>query len=130
MKETLVDIRAKLKNGLFRNEEHVRLSLVARILKELGWDIWNPDEVNTEFCTVPTEDRTKVDIALFPKPHMPVVFIEVKPVGKLESDLLQTERQLRDYNKNNSALFCVITDGRRWRLYYALTTGEFSQKCF
>lgn len=130
MKEILSDIRARLESGQYRNEEHVRLSLVARILQQLGWNIWNPSEVNTEFCPVPEEDKTKVDIALFLEQNVPAVFVEVKSVGKLEINLSQTEHQLRDYNKNNSALFCVITDGRTWRFYYPLTAGEFSKKCF
>ena len=49
MRDTLVDIHEKLRNGSYQNEEHVRLSLVARILQELDWDIWNPREVNAEF---------------------------------------------------------------------------------
>jgi predicted type IV restriction endonuclease len=44
MNELLADIKAKLQNGDYKNEEHIRLSLVARILQNLGWDIWNPKE--------------------------------------------------------------------------------------
>lgn len=40
------------------------------------------------------------------------------------------EIQLRDYNRNNTAPFSIITDGRQWRFYYSQTGGEFSQKCF
>ena len=58
------------------------------------------------------------------------MFIEVKAVGKLEGSIFQTENQLRDYNRNNTALFSIITDGRKWRFYYSQTGGEFSQKCF
>jgi len=53
----------------------------------------------------------------------------VKPVGGI-TDLVQTERQLRDYNRNITASFCIITDGRTWRFYYSLTPGEFGEKCF
>lgn len=129
MKNTLADIRKKLQERAYRNEEHVRLSLVARILQKLEWDIWDPGQVNTEFAPVPTEDSTKVDFALFSVPREPSVFIEVKAVGKIDN-LQQVETQLRDYNRNNTALFCVITDGAVWRLYYSQTGGEFSDKCF
>jgi hypothetical protein len=130
MKETLIDIRRKLADRVYKNEEHVRLSLVARIIQKLGWDIWNPNEVNTEFAVVPTEDQTRVDMALFLTPNFPAVYIEIKSVGKLEGDIGQLERQLRDYNRNKDAMFSVLTDGRKWRLYYSLTPGEFSRKCF
>jgi len=77
----LEDIRRRLRDNQYENEEHVRLSLVARVLQEYGWDIWDPREVNTKFRPAPQEDRTKVDIALFAPVFTPLVFIEAKPVG-------------------------------------------------
>ena len=128
--DMLTDIVRKLSDGLYGNEEHVRLSLVARILHELGWDIWNPNEVNSEFSVLPHEDKSRVDIALFLSPYVPSVFVEIKSVGKLEGSVNRIEQQLRDYNRNNTALFSIITDGRKWRFYYSQTGGEFAQKCF
>ena len=127
--DTLEDIQRRLKEDQYRNEEHVRLSLVARILQEYGWNIWDPTEVNAEFVPVPQEDNKRVDVALFVPPQTPAVFIEVKPIGGI-TNLAQTERQLRDYNRNMAATFCIITDGREWRFYYSLTPGEFRDKCF
>jgi len=129
MKDTLADIRDKLRNGSYQNEEHVRLSLVARILQQLEWNIWNPKEVYAEFVAVPSEDRTKVDVALFVTPYTPSVFIEIKAPGKI-TNLHEIERQLRDYNRNILVPFCVITDGNTWRFYYSRASGEFSGKCF
>src|ERR1039458_795180 len=130
MNELLADIKAKLQNGDYKNEEHIRLSLVARVLQKLGWDIWNPKEVNTEFIVVPNEDKTRVDVALFLRPFAPAVFIEIKDVGQIQGRLAHIERQLRDYNRNNTAMFTIITDGREWRFYFSQTGGEFSKKCF
>jgi len=90
----------------------------------------NPTEVNSEFIVVPNEDKTRVDLALFFRPTTPSVFIEIKAVGQLQGRLADVERQLRDYNRNNTAMFSIITDGREWRFYYSQTAGEFSQKCF
>ena len=119
-----------LSKSLYKNEEHVRLSLVMRLVQALGWNIWDPIEVNSEFVPVPTEDQTKVDLALFLTPYIPTIFIEIKAVGKLEGNINIIERQMRDYNRNNTALFSIITDGRKWRFYFSQTGGEFSQKCF
>lgn len=130
MDEVLRDIIEKLRQGDYQNEEHVRFSLVGRLLFELGWDVWNPTEVNTEFAAVPAEDRTRVDVALFAKSYSPSVYLEVKAVGKIGQDLSEVERQVRDYNRNNTALFSAITDGRTWRFYYSQTGGEFHEKCF
>ena len=100
MKEIFEDITAKLRADAYANEEHVRLSLVARLLQALGWNIWNPQEVNTEFCPVRSEDSTRVDIALFAQRSEPAVFIEVKGVGRIGRNLPEIERQMRDYNRN------------------------------
>jgi hypothetical protein len=132
MKNTLEDIREKLKERAYLNEEHVRFSLVGRILSKLGWDIWNPKEVCTEFCPVIYEDVKKVDIALFIPPNKYAsVFIEVKAHQKIdEKNLKDIERQLRDYNRDHSATFTIITDGHQWRFYFALAPGEFADKCY
>ncbi len=130
MKIALEDIRTKLKDGLYKNEEQIRFSLIGRILIELGWDIWNPKEVNTEFHVAKSEDNTKVDIALFVWPNFPSVYIEIKAHSKIEQNLSNIEKQLRDYNRNNTATFTIITDGQQWRFYYSQTGGEFADKCY
>lgn len=130
MKELLADIKMRLLNGEYKNEEHVRLSLVARVLQGLGWNIWNPIEVNTEFVVVPNEDSKKVDVALFLRPFVPTVFVEIKAVGQMQGKLTATELQMRNYNRDNQAMFTVITDGRNWRFYFSFTGGEFSRRCF
>jgi len=130
MKDMLLDIREKLNGGAYNNEEHVRLSLVGRVLQGLGWDLWDPREVNCEFRVLPQEDSSRVDLALFLTPSSPEVFLEVKSVGRLTGNIGQVERQLRDYNRNNTALFSIITDGQKWLFYYPRTGGQFSQKCF
>lgn len=130
LRDTLEDIRSKLNSGVYQNEEHVRLSLVARVVQELGWNIWDPKEVNTEFAVAPDEDRTKVDMALFARDGFPAVLIEIKAVGKMEGNLGDIEIQVRDYNRDITAPFSIITDGRYWRFYYSKTGGIFSQKLF
>ena len=39
LRDALTDIRRKLNAGAYQNEEHVRLSLVARVVQALGWVI-------------------------------------------------------------------------------------------
>lgn len=132
MKEILLDVINRLKQGEFKNEEHVRLSLVCRLLEHLGWDIWSPREVFTEFAAMPQEDASRVDIALFMPPQLlrPAVFIEIKAVGKLIPAIQSAEIQLRNYNRNNQADISVLTDGQIWRFYLSSASGEFSDKCF
>jgi len=131
MENTFNEVRQLFGRGAYRNEQHIRVCVVCRILQELGWNIWNPDEVNLEFACAPEEDATKVDVALKCSPVKPEdVFIETKSYGQIRNKLDEIERQLRDYNRNNTAMFSIITDGAEWRFYYSQTGGEFSQKCF
>jgi len=131
MKEMLEDIRIKLINNSYENEEHVRLSLVSRIIQKLGWDIWNPQEVNTEYYTIKVEDKNRIDMALFAIQNEPAIFVEIKALGKIEGNLLEkVEEQLENYNRKNQALFSVITDGRIWHFYYAAGQGTFSRRRF
>ncbi|WP_211339622.1 DUF4357 domain-containing protein [Hymenobacter perfusus] len=131
----LTDIRQRLKTGDYKNEEHVHLSLVARIVQALGWNIWNPGEVYAEFKATPNEDVKRVDLALFADNlSEDAIFIECKGAGNLAKglpeDLAKVERQLRDYNKDNTAQLAIITNGRIWRFYYCYTSGEFASKHF
>ena len=129
--EILLDIRQRLLGKEYKNEEHVRLSLVARVVQALGWDVWNPTEVYTEFKATKKEDNTRVDMALFtPGFEATAIFIECKGVGAFATDLAAVERQLRDYNRDHTALFTIITDGRHWRFYFSFTSGEFKDKLF
>lgn len=131
MQEILLDIHQRLLAKEYKNEEHVRLSLVARVVQALGWDIWNPTEVYPEFKATKKEDNTRVDVALFtPGFEATAIFIECKGVGAFAADLGAVERQLRDYNRDHTALFTLITDGRHWRFYFSFTSGEFKDKLF
>ncbi|MBI4665941.1 MAG: type I restriction enzyme HsdR N-terminal domain-containing protein [Nitrospinae bacterium] len=124
------DIIAKRQRMAYKNEEHVRIGIVLRLLQKAGWDIFDPAEVYLEFSANRNEDKTKVDIAIFANSNEPTAFIEVKSLGSIRAKLQETERQLRDYNRNNTAPFSIITDGEEWRFYFSQTGGEFSEKCF
>jgi hypothetical protein len=131
MLDTLTAIRQRLRAKDYHNEEHVRLALVARVVQQLGWDIWNPREVYAEFKATRKEDNTRVDLALFTHDfEATTIFIECKGVGGLAQDLAAVEKQLRDYNRDHTALFTLLTDGRHWRFYYSFTSGEFKDKLF
>ncbi len=95
MENLLNDIRSLFDRGVFKNEEHIRVCVVCRILQELGWNMWNPEEVTLEFAVAPDEDQTKVDVALRSTPVQPDAFIEVKALGQLRGKLSDIERQLR-----------------------------------
>jgi len=140
MKQIVEDIRILLKDGTFKDEQHVRFSLVGRLCQALGWNIWNPDEFHTEFKVkrLPQQNITKdvtgrVDIALFipeKTSEGAEVFIEVKTPGKLDSSLISGETQLHLYNAYHKSAISILTDGIKWRFYLPSAGGEFEDKLF
>lgn len=138
MKETLrdavEDVRQKLCNGLYEKEEHIRLSLVARICRSLGWDVWNPQEFYTEHYIKVKGFKGLVDVALFSSTMLestPDVFIEVKYLGSLTRRRLKASlEKLEEYNRKKTASFTVLTDGQYWLFYDSSAKGELYQKHF
>lgn len=140
MKHIIEDIRILLQDGAFKDEQHVRFSLVGRICQALGWNIWNPEEFYTEYRVkrLPQQNITKdvtgrVDVALFipeKTSEGAEVFIEVKTPGKLDSDLIAGETQLHLYNAYHKSAISILTDGIKWRFYLPSAGGEFEDKLF
>ena len=140
MKDIIEDIRAKLRDGAFRDEQHVRFSLVGRICQALGWNIWNPAEFYTEYNVkkyppqeISSDLRGRVDVALIltDRPHdLAEVFIEVKTPGKLQSELTAGEIQLQKYNFWDKSAISILTDGIIWRFYLPSFGGSFDGTLF
>ena len=63
------------------NEEQTKQSVITPILRELGWDVDDSDEVKMEY-KVKKGKRKKIDYALFKAGRIPKVFIEAKRPGK------------------------------------------------
>lgn len=128
LSEAIKDIKDWLSKGLYDNEQHVRFSLVGRVLHELGWDVWNPEIYNTEYTiTVPdnsdnrhgTTRTYKVDIALCKKSRngtIPHMLIEVKGVGMNLDQAKSGRNQLALYSSQFDSI-SVLTDGRTWEFY-------------
>lgn len=134
MKKVIKDIRSQPITKVYKNEEHVRLSLVARICQKLGWNIWNPAEFNTELQVEKLQGSNgEVDIALFlPEENSDAaqVFIETKRPGKLMPELKKCERQLVEYFGCHNTAISILTDGRIWRFYLPSLRGTFRDRLF
>ena len=135
MKEIIEDIRIKLNNKSYKDEQHVRFSLVGRICQALGWDIWDPEEFYSEYRVkkFPPQDVTKditgkVDVALFladKQSGTSEVFIEVKAPGKMDYELEAGQTQLQRYNFYDKSVISILTDGIKWRFYLPRESGTF-----
>ena len=117
------DIREKILKGVFKNEAQVSMGVVARLLRELGWNTDDPKSVSAEH---PIGSR-RVDYALMREPFGPVVLIEVKRVGRLRE---KGEDQLFDYCAKQGVPLAVLTDGKEWRFYFPGGMGTYEQRRF
>lgn len=120
LKETLEAITNKVEKfrSLYeQNEMAVREQIVTPILRTLGWNTEDPDEVHPN----PTTEEGFPDYCLI-KEGKKMVYIEVK---KLSVDVGQKEtmRQLAKYAFGEGVRYGVITNGVVWILVRSFEEG-------
>ena len=75
-KEHIDDIRNRLKEGGYTSEMDICNRIVVRLLKELGWPIFDPWTVIFEYKV--NKNSKKIDLVLCEPQAKPVIFIEIK----------------------------------------------------
>lgn len=120
IKEDILDIRTRLKNGSFTNEAAVSQGVVLRLLDALTWPRYDPDLVTPEYSL----GALRVDYALCSPARRPRILVEVKQVGKSAG----AERQLFEYAFHRGIQMAVLTDGREWHFYLPAGEGEYSER--
>jgi len=105
------------------NEATTRRILVDRLLEALGWDIYDPSEVQYEF---PTIDGRPVDYALKLN-RRPVLLVEAKPLGDPLDDV-KSQAQIVRYGAAQGVTWCILTNGVRWRIYRSIEAGPAPEK--
>lgn len=113
-------VRDGLARGAYLNERAVSTSIVVPILRALGWDDSDPEQVLPEHST----GRGRVDYALRCPPRSPLVFIEVKGVCRS----VDADRQLCEYAFQEGVPLAVLTDGREWSFYLPGQQGSYSDR--
>jgi hypothetical protein len=107
--ETLSDRIQKYSTALRQSEVLTRYVLIDPLLRELGWDTENPNEVHPEY----TSGSGRVDYALLSGGN-PIVMIEAK---KLDLPLKDRLAQAINYCLMEGTPYFAVTDGRRWEIY-------------
>lgn len=103
------------------DEAVTKQAVVLRVLKVLGWDPFNVDEVHPEYSV----GSKKVDFALKHNGKIKV-FLEVKKIGE---DLEKHQEQLLNYSQEVVKL-AVLTNGISWWFYLPLREGSWEQRKF
>jgi hypothetical protein len=97
------------------DETETKQGMILPLLHLLGWDVWDPDEVKSEY---PVERKKapeggKVDYCLRIRGNSEV-FLEVKRPGE---DLEKHQEQLLDYSFREGADIAVLSNGIFWWFY-------------
>ena len=119
---TLANIRSRLSQGEFSNEQAISQGIVLRVLRELNWDTYDTNVVWPEYKT----GDGRVDFALCHPASKPAIFIEVKEVGRAEGAAV---RQALEYAFHCGVPFIVLTDGRTWSFYLPAEQGNYEDRC-
>ena len=118
---TIDKIRDSLERRIFKNEAEVRLGIVDELLRELGWPMSNTKVVCPEYSI----GGGRVDYALRDHHVRPIVLIEVKNIGKLDSGAKQ---QLFSYAFHAGVPILVLTDGKQWQFFYPFGQGDYDDR--
>ncbi len=95
-------------------EEATKTALVLPFIRELGYDVFNPNEVIPEFTAdVGIKKGEKVDYAIC-KEGAPIILFECKPCG---AKLDNYSSQLYRYFSTTKARIAILTDGVVYRFY-------------
>ena len=120
MQATLKQILSHLDKGAFTNEAAISRQAVMPVLAELGWDIYDPEEVKPEYAT---SGRGRVDYALC-LDGKPQIFVEVKQAETFQ----KAAEQLLKYAYEEGIEMAVLTDARRWSIYLSTEPVPFQKR--
>jgi hypothetical protein len=104
------------------NEEATKQSIILPILQELGWSVFDDEEVSPEFTIL----NQRVDYSLRHN-HFNKVFIEVK---KINENLESHQEQLLQYSFKEGVKLAILTNGIAWWFYLPLHEGNWEQRKF
>ena len=97
---------------LQKNETRTRNVLIDPVLRSLGWEVSQPDDVGLEYSV----QRKRVDYALLGDDERPLILVEAK---KLYEGLDPHRDKLLNYCTGAGVPYAILTDGNCWDLYHA-----------
>ncbi len=102
------------------SEARICSAVIVPILRGLGWDVENPEEVWEQY---PVEEIGTVDYALLIG-NEPKVLVEVKRGGE---SLDRHQIQIRNYARIGGVSLATLTNGGTWRFYLPLQGGSWER---
>lgn len=110
----------KYRDNLTKNEMLVRYMLIDPLLRALGWNLENPEEVEPEYSV----ESGRADYAVKQKGRI-VAFIEAKPLGGINEEVIKENQK---YAFDRGIDFTVITDGDTWLVYESFKKADWRDR--
>lgn len=129
LQTALPPLRARIGKSLGKramNEQNTKATLVEPILRALGWDTEDIDEVVHEYK--PRKADKPVDYALLVQ-RAPRLFIEAKALGA-DLDDRKWAGQIMGYASVAGVEWIVLTNGDEWRIYNTHAAVTVDEKLF
>jgi len=97
-------------SSIRENETRTRMQLIDPLLRVLGWDVSDPEQVTPEFNV----SGSWADYALLQPDGKPTAIIEAK---KLDENLSKHRMQMLTYATASGIAYAGLSDGNHWELY-------------
>lgn len=120
LEELVQRIQGDLRQGRFPSEAAVSQGVVLPLLNKLGWPVFDTRIVWPQYAM---EER-RVDYALCHPEERPVIFIEVKAIGRIQG----ADRQLFEYAFHKGIPMAILTDGQEWHVYLPAEQGGYEER--
>jgi hypothetical protein len=107
-------------------EQNTKAMLIEPILQALGWDLFDPEEVNREYRRRSADNPVDYALLLLRTPRL---FVEAKGLGENLDDP-RWANQTISYAAVAGVEWVALTDGARWRIYNAHAPVPAEEKLF
>lgn len=108
------------------NEQNTKSTLIQPLLRALGWDVEDCDEVHLEYKQKGKDKPVDYAMLLL---RSPCLFFEAKPLGQTLDDR-KWANQIMGYASVAGVQWVVLTDGNEYRIYNSHATVPVEQKLF
>ena len=126
--KTLKEVRARITRASSHrlNEENTKATLIEPVLRALGWDTEDVDEVVREFKLKPRDKPVDYGLLVLRTPRL---FVEAKSLGENLDDRRWTN-QIMGYAGVAGVQWMVLTDGNEYRIYNTHAPVSVEEKLF
>lgn len=130
LRQALGECRKRLakhkKSGQKIGEQNTKAMLIEPVLEALGWDLFDPDEVDREYRRRSTDNPVDYALLLMRTPRL---FVEAKGLGENINDP-KWANQVLGYAVAAGVEWVALTDGAEWRIYNAHAPVPAEEKLF